>query len=219
MTFSRIDCLKRHFSMCADKRGNPDGVTHLTHAQAHLKVRSRPKKRASATSLSSHRRTCGSDYCASWNATGDPTQAINDHGGFSADSAPTACSSSVIRRDSNGSDDRSYQSQNQIAEAETAEHASPGSIPRFFQDPSSLANPGRSGQLWAIDRSLSQSTGKAYVNHDLREPQSDFPRGAFPSSSHLKGNDQDSIGHDSWTMRDANQRRHRRGAQLSNYLQ
>jgi hypothetical protein len=36
-TFSRSDILKRHFQKCSIRRGNPTGVSHLSHAQAHLK--------------------------------------------------------------------------------------------------------------------------------------------------------------------------------------
>ncbi|KJK73609.1 hypothetical protein H634G_11118 [Metarhizium anisopliae BRIP 53293] len=34
-TFSRSDILKRHFQKCSIRRGNPDGVSHLSHPQAH----------------------------------------------------------------------------------------------------------------------------------------------------------------------------------------
>ena len=36
-TFCRSDILKRHFQKCSVRRGNPSNVTHLTHAQAHLR--------------------------------------------------------------------------------------------------------------------------------------------------------------------------------------
>jgi len=36
-TFCRSDILKRHFTKCSLRRGNPTGATHLTHAQAHLR--------------------------------------------------------------------------------------------------------------------------------------------------------------------------------------
>ncbi|KAM3085175.1 hypothetical protein ACMFMG_003604 [Clarireedia jacksonii] len=36
-TFSRSDILKRHFQKCSIRRGNPSGLSHLSHAQAHLK--------------------------------------------------------------------------------------------------------------------------------------------------------------------------------------
>src|SRR5436190_2139158 len=31
-TFSRSDILKRHFQKCSIRRGNPTGLSHLTHA-------------------------------------------------------------------------------------------------------------------------------------------------------------------------------------------
>jgi hypothetical protein len=36
-TFSRSDILKRHFQKCSIRRGNPQGVSHLSHPQAHVK--------------------------------------------------------------------------------------------------------------------------------------------------------------------------------------
>ncbi|KAN0076406.1 hypothetical protein V8E54_006548 [Elaphomyces granulatus] len=36
-TFSRSDILKRHFQKCSLRRGNPTGVSHLSHPQAHVK--------------------------------------------------------------------------------------------------------------------------------------------------------------------------------------
>ncbi|WEW59741.1 hypothetical protein PRK78_005221 [Emydomyces testavorans] len=36
-TFSRSDILKRHFQKCSLRRGNPTGVSHLSHPHAHLK--------------------------------------------------------------------------------------------------------------------------------------------------------------------------------------
>ncbi|KAI6785107.1 Fungal specific transcription factor domain [Emericellopsis cladophorae] len=36
-TFSRSDILKRHFQKCSIRRGNPTGVSHLSHPQAHVK--------------------------------------------------------------------------------------------------------------------------------------------------------------------------------------
>ncbi|KAL1895345.1 hypothetical protein Cpir12675_003302 [Ceratocystis pirilliformis] len=36
-TFSRSDILKRHFQKCSIRRGNPTGVGHLSHPQAHVK--------------------------------------------------------------------------------------------------------------------------------------------------------------------------------------
>ncbi|KAF2275602.1 uncharacterized protein EI97DRAFT_65143 [Westerdykella ornata] len=41
-TFSRSDILKRHFNKCSVRRGNPDNVTHLQYAQAHLRKPQRP---------------------------------------------------------------------------------------------------------------------------------------------------------------------------------
>lgn len=38
-TFSRSDILKRHFQKCSIRRGNPNGVSHLQHAQSHLRNR------------------------------------------------------------------------------------------------------------------------------------------------------------------------------------
>jgi len=36
-TFSRSDILKRHFQKCSIRRGNPQGVSHLSHPHAHVK--------------------------------------------------------------------------------------------------------------------------------------------------------------------------------------
>ncbi|EZF23838.1 hypothetical protein H112_03544 [Trichophyton rubrum D6] len=36
-TFSRSDILKRHFQKCSLRRGNPTGISHLSHPHAHLK--------------------------------------------------------------------------------------------------------------------------------------------------------------------------------------
>ncbi|PSS02123.1 hypothetical protein BD289DRAFT_458213 [Coniella lustricola] len=36
-TFSRSDILKRHFQKCSIRRGNPTGVSHLSHPAAHVK--------------------------------------------------------------------------------------------------------------------------------------------------------------------------------------
>ena len=36
-TFSRSDILKRHFQKCSIRRGNPTGVTHLSHPHSNLK--------------------------------------------------------------------------------------------------------------------------------------------------------------------------------------
>ncbi|KAJ8613338.1 hypothetical protein MRB53_037025 [Persea americana] len=45
-TFCRSDILKRHFGKCSLRRGNPQGLGHLTHAQDHIK----PRSTSSATS-------------------------------------------------------------------------------------------------------------------------------------------------------------------------
>ncbi|KAJ4161660.1 uncharacterized protein LMH87_007686 [Akanthomyces muscarius] len=36
-TFSRSDILKRHFTKCSIRRGNPTGASHLSHPQAYVK--------------------------------------------------------------------------------------------------------------------------------------------------------------------------------------
>jgi hypothetical protein len=36
-TFSRSDILKRHFQKCCIRRGNPTGISHLSHPHAHVK--------------------------------------------------------------------------------------------------------------------------------------------------------------------------------------
>lgn len=36
-TFSRSDILKRHFQKCSIRRGNPQGISHLSHPSAHVK--------------------------------------------------------------------------------------------------------------------------------------------------------------------------------------
>src|SRR5436309_15867218 len=50
-TFSRSDILKRHFQKCSIRRGNPTGVSHLTHAQAHLNKPPRNGVHKSAASV------------------------------------------------------------------------------------------------------------------------------------------------------------------------
>lgn len=42
-TFSRSDILKRHFQKCSIRRGNPTGVSHLSHPQAHVKKNQQQK--------------------------------------------------------------------------------------------------------------------------------------------------------------------------------
>ncbi len=36
-TFARVDVLKRHFTGCSTRRGNPDGFTHLSQPEARVK--------------------------------------------------------------------------------------------------------------------------------------------------------------------------------------
>jgi len=36
-TFTRSDILKRHFQRCSIRRGNPTGVSHLSHPYARVK--------------------------------------------------------------------------------------------------------------------------------------------------------------------------------------
>jgi hypothetical protein len=43
-TFSRSDILKRHFQKCSIRRGNPQGVSHLSHPQAHVKKNANAQK-------------------------------------------------------------------------------------------------------------------------------------------------------------------------------
>lgn len=43
-TFSRSDILKRHFQKCSIRRGNPTGVSHLSHPQAHVKKQQQNQK-------------------------------------------------------------------------------------------------------------------------------------------------------------------------------
>lgn len=45
-TFSRSDILKRHFQKCSIRRGNPTGVSHLSHPQAHVKKNQQAQKAA-----------------------------------------------------------------------------------------------------------------------------------------------------------------------------
>lgn len=45
-TFSRSDILKRHFQKCSIRRGNPTGVSHLSHPQAHVKKNQQQKNAA-----------------------------------------------------------------------------------------------------------------------------------------------------------------------------
>lgn len=45
-TFSRSDILKRHFQKCSIRRGNPSGVSHLSHPQAHVKKNAAAQKNA-----------------------------------------------------------------------------------------------------------------------------------------------------------------------------
>lgn len=43
-TFSRSDILKRHFQKCSIRRGNPTGVSHLSHPHAHVKKNQQQQK-------------------------------------------------------------------------------------------------------------------------------------------------------------------------------
>lgn len=43
-TFSRSDILKRHFQKCSIRRGNPTGVSHLSHPQARVKRRAQARE-------------------------------------------------------------------------------------------------------------------------------------------------------------------------------
>jgi hypothetical protein len=43
-TFSRSDILKRHFQKCSIRRGNPQGVSHLSHPHAHVKKNANAQK-------------------------------------------------------------------------------------------------------------------------------------------------------------------------------
>lgn len=45
-TFSRSDILKRHFQKCSIRRGNPTGVSHLSHPHAHVKKNQQNQKAA-----------------------------------------------------------------------------------------------------------------------------------------------------------------------------
>ena len=45
-TFSRSDILKRHFQKCSIRRGNPTGVSHLSHPQAHVRKQNQNQKPA-----------------------------------------------------------------------------------------------------------------------------------------------------------------------------
>ncbi|KAI1457582.1 hypothetical protein F4805DRAFT_467392 [Annulohypoxylon moriforme] len=45
-TFSRSDILKRHFQKCSIRRGNPTGVSHLSHPQAHVKKQQQNAQKA-----------------------------------------------------------------------------------------------------------------------------------------------------------------------------
>lgn len=45
-TFSRSDILKRHFQKCSIRRGNPTGVSHLSHPHAHVKKNNQNQKNA-----------------------------------------------------------------------------------------------------------------------------------------------------------------------------
>lgn len=59
-TFSRSDILKRHFQKCSIRRGNPNGVSHLSHAQAHLK-KSHPGPHKSTPSMSNENDLMGAN--------------------------------------------------------------------------------------------------------------------------------------------------------------
>ncbi|OAA54818.1 Transcription factor [Niveomyces insectorum RCEF 264] len=43
-TFSRSDILKRHFQKCSIRRGNPTGVSHLSHPHAHVRKHQQARK-------------------------------------------------------------------------------------------------------------------------------------------------------------------------------
>lgn len=68
-TFSRSDILKRHFQKCSIRRGNPQGVSHLSHPHAHLK-RSQAAQAKAAANMS--------DATSSGMST--PTGSVNNNG-------------------------------------------------------------------------------------------------------------------------------------------
>ena len=111
--------MKRHFSKCAIRRGNPSGANHLTHAQAHLQKppRSAPNSANGASAppaisgLSISTSQPPSSYTAPWSAATARSSASTslDQNQFPpslGDSTRTSRSSSFIAADGNSDEER-----------------------------------------------------------------------------------------------------------------
>lgn len=117
-TFCRSDILKRHFTKCSLRRGNPTGATHLTHAQAHL----RPTQSAPSP-MSLQQNTSGmsapinppSNLRTSWSSNGTHAPSLypdqshaHSHlaNGYPAGSNRSSRSNSILRPGSSSSEEK-----------------------------------------------------------------------------------------------------------------
>ncbi|KAI1090137.1 fungal-specific transcription factor domain-containing protein [Rostrohypoxylon terebratum] len=104
-TFSRSDILKRHFQKCSIRRGNPTGVSHLSHPQAHVKKQQQNAQKANEGDMS-HMNGMA-------NMSGDNVvhpfgmvQLQDGMGNMANDQNQLSRSSSMSRMDDNGNRDR-----------------------------------------------------------------------------------------------------------------
>ncbi|KAI1470433.1 fungal-specific transcription factor domain-containing protein [Daldinia caldariorum] len=104
-TFSRSDILKRHFQKCSIRRGNPTGVSHLSHPQAHVKKQQQNAQKANEGDLS--------HMNGMTNMPGDNVvhpfgmvQIQDGMGNMANDQNQLSRSSSMSRMDENGNRDR-----------------------------------------------------------------------------------------------------------------
>ncbi|KAI2624371.1 fungal-specific transcription factor domain-containing protein [Hypoxylon sp. NC1633] len=103
-TFSRSDILKRHFQKCSIRRGNPTGVSHLSHPQAHVKKQQQNAQKASEGDMG-HMNGMA-------NMSGDNVhpfgmvQIQDGMGNMANDQNQLSRSSSMSRMDDNGNRDR-----------------------------------------------------------------------------------------------------------------
>ena len=112
-TFCRSDILKRHFTKCSVRRGNPHGLTHLTHARAsarnsHSLPGLMPSQTAvpvnvPANQVAGIRTSWPNGSSAPQNFNQDPNQLSN---GSLLDSSRSSRSTSIVRPASSGSDDK-----------------------------------------------------------------------------------------------------------------
>ncbi|KAI1412169.1 fungal-specific transcription factor domain-containing protein [Hypoxylon sp. FL1857] len=104
-TFSRSDILKRHFQKCSIRRGNPTGVSHLSHPQAHVKKQQQNAQKANEGDMG--------HMNGMTNMPGDNVvhpfgmvQIQDGMGNMANDQNQLSRSSSMSRMDENGNRDR-----------------------------------------------------------------------------------------------------------------